>query len=45
MNEKNLQLAQGLISKSYIEQSAQSLHQRENLLTDLMSQVGIKFVN
>jgi hypothetical protein len=41
MNEKNYELAQSLVPKSYLTLAAQAHHQREHLLTNLLAQVGL----
>eukprot|EP00897_Mesotaenium_endlicherianum_P007645 jgi/Mesen1/6909/ME000354S06097 len=38
MNEANLKLAEGLVSKSYVRQGGQALQQRHNLVKTLLSQ-------
>ena len=40
MNEKNYELAQSLVPKSYLTLAAQAHHQREHLLTNLLAQVS-----
>ena len=44
MDKTNIELAQLLISKSYVQQGVQSLQQRQNLIKDILSQV-IRFFN
>ena len=44
MDKTNIELAQLLISKSYVQQGVQSLQQRQNLIKDILSQVN-RFFN
>lgn len=39
MNDKNYELAEALVPKTYLQLAAQARHQRENLLTNLLAQV------
>ena len=39
MNEKNWNLSSNFVSSNYLNQAQQANHQRENLITALLSQV------